>query len=144
METLKFFAMIAGFIATILGCVAMLITPVRQWLIKIFNNRKNKRKEKEEEQKLIKEIHGTLQGHIKSDVEFKEKIQEVYELQNKFSQTQLRDNITTIYYTYLDSKRLPSFVHKHLIEQKELYDEFNGNTYVQEIFDIMMTWDVYK
>lgn len=144
METLNFFAMIAGCIVTILGCVAMLIRPVRQWIKSLFDSRKNKQKEKEEDKKLIREIHETLQEHIKSDAEFKDKIQEIYELQNKFSQTQLRDNITTIYYTYLDSKRLPSLIHKHLIEQKELYDEFNGNTYVQEIFDVMMTWEIFK
>jgi hypothetical protein len=129
MDSIKIFAIYAGYILTILSLIIFIVKPLRNLLIDSF---KKSIKESEQE-KLIKEIHETLQ-----DLMIKG------ELQNKAQLSALRDNITETYYKYMDTKKIREYKRKSLIEQYDSYHRMNGNSYVDVIYEEMLEWEVIK
>lgn len=61
---------------------------------------------------------------------------------NKAQLAMLRNDITSIYYKYLPTKTLPTYVRENLILLHEAYTESGGNSYVCTIYKDMLKWDV--
>ena len=61
---------------------------------------------------------------------------------NKAQLAMLRNDVTTIYYKYLPTKTLPTYVRENLILLHEAYTGAGGNSYVCTIFKDMLGWEV--
>ena len=61
---------------------------------------------------------------------------------NKAQLAMLRNDITGIYYTYLPTKILPTYVRENLVLLHEAYVESGGNSYICIIVKDMLTWEV--
>jgi predicted cupin superfamily sugar epimerase len=66
------------------------------------------------------------------------------EKQSAASRSLLRNDITAIYYRYLDTESLPAYEKENLVELYSSYTELKGNHYIEQIFKDMMGWDVVK
>lgn len=60
------------------------------------------------------------------------------------NRSMLRNDITAIYYRYLDAESLPAYEKENLVELHESYAALKGNHYIEEIYRDMLAWDVVK
>jgi ribosomal protein L10 len=67
-----------------------------------------------------------------------------YFTENKAQLAMLRNNITEIYYEYLESESLPVYIKENLVLLNNAYVESGGNAYIQSIVKDMLTWEVLK
>lgn len=70
-------------------------------------------------------------------------ISEGSEISLEFTKQQCRNLIKEIFYKYYDEKVLPLYEHKTLMAVKKIYIErCHGNSYAQEMLNIMSQWQV--
>ena len=55
---------------------------------------------------------------------------------------ELRHSITEVYYKYCDKKSFSHNIKEDVCSLYEAYTKLGGNSYVHEIYDEMMTWEV--
>lgn len=63
----------------------------------------------------------------------------------KFQESQLsilRDDITRLYFKYLEDKQVPFYARKDMVQLYETYTDMGGNSYVKTIYDEFMEWPV--
>ncbi len=63
----------------------------------------------------------------------------------KFQKSQLsilRDDITRLYFKYLEEKQVPFYARKDMVQLYETYTDMGGNSYVKTIYDEFMEWPV--
>ena len=63
----------------------------------------------------------------------------------KFQKSQLsilRDDITRLYFKYLEDKQVPFYARKDMVQLYETYTDMGGNSYVKTIYDEFMEWPV--
>ncbi len=63
----------------------------------------------------------------------------------KFQESQLsilRDDITRLYFKYLENKQVPFYARKDMVQLYETYTDIGGNSYVKTIYDEFMEWPV--
>ena len=63
----------------------------------------------------------------------------------KFQESQLsilRDDITRLYFKYLEEKQVPFYARKDMVQLFETYTSMGGNSYVKPIYDEFMEWPV--
>ena len=64
---------------------------------------------------------------------------------SKFQASQLsilRDDITRLYFKYLEDKQVPFYARKDMVQLYETYTDMGGNSYVKTIYDEFMEWPV--
>lgn len=78
----------------------------------------------------------------------KDDLKSITELINNYNKSQeetskciLRHEITSIYYTYKETKSLPEYVKEDLSYLYAQYEKLNGNSYVKSLVEVIKSWD---
>lgn len=54
----------------------------------------------------------------------------------------LRSELLKIYYRYRDVEEIPQYEAEHFVQLYEAYKNLGGNSFINEIHDIVITWKV--
>lgn len=151
-EIVKTAGSIASAFLGVVAVLTMLLKPVRQGLIEMVN-KAAKTKETESEVAQLRALIETQNAEIKESIEQikldnqnqAQKLDDVAEavaLSNRASRAALGNTIKHIYYKYLPSRSLPIHEIEALHMIHKTYKEEGGNSFVDAIFDEMMTeWE---
>ncbi len=126
MTVLLTISSICGAIVTILGLLTLLCKWPAKWIRK--ESRENVEKIVGEQ---LKEIKEELAGLTKTEGTDEEA-----------TKAMLRHEITEIYETYGKEKVLPLTTKQDLCSLYEVYCSLHGNSYVHQIYEEMLTWNV--
>lgn len=142
--TLTTIATAAGAIVTISGLLACIFRLPSKWIKRDLDDYINERvsdKMREGHQAMDARFD-KLEEMITGLAENQKKIAEDNKKNNSATIADLRHSITDIYDRYLPEKCLPANTKKDLCSLYEVYEGLGGNSYVHEIFEDMMDWDV--
>lgn len=122
---------------TILGFLSLILKLPKKLFLKatedhvnsLIDSRLNSYKDSTDQQ--LKEIKNLIQ-QISSDLNS----------DREATRAALRHSITYIYQKYLPQKCLPPNIKKDLCSLYEAYEILKGNSYIHEIYEEMMRWDV--
>lgn len=110
-----------------------------------------KKRERQQQQQTLEVLEASFTEHLKPLNDNLDTLRVLNELQDEkidklvcSSNDLLRKDITTIYYKHLPYKRLPRYVREQLSKLYEDYKRQNGNSFIDEIYAIMKTWDVVE
>ena len=143
MEVVKNIAAILGVILSAASVLALVSKTVRHGFANLFSRIFKKYGNSDEMADSIAEIKSLLERHIQEEKEFKENIAEMNDINMEFTRTQCRNIIKTIFYKYNDTKVLPLYEKKTLINVEELYiKRLKGNSFASLLLEEMSGWEV--
>lgn len=91
----------------------------------------------------INELKEMFSKHLEEDKAFKEQAQEINDILVAFVTTQCRDTIKNTFYKYNDTKILPLYEKKTLMNISELYiGKLHKNSYASMLLREMEKWEV--
>lgn len=123
LKALSTLSMIASSITAIIACLLLISKPLRNYLL----NKMIKQTEDKEQKEMIRNIHKTLIDHIEKN-----------SLQNEALMSLLRTNITNTYYKYINCESVPMYVKENLVKEYCIYHQFNGNGFIDVIYEELM------
>ena len=139
MEVVKNIAALIGVILSAASLIALLSKTFRNAIKSMFKKYGNEKEMAES----IAEIKSMLERHIEEEKEAKENCQRANEINIEFTKTQCRNIIKTIFYKYRDTKVLPLYEKKTLLNVEDLYVErLKGNSFAALLIDEMSSWEV--
>lgn len=139
MEVVKDIAAIIGVILSAASVIALISKTSRNTILKLFK----KYGKADEVSNSITEIKAMLRQHIDDENEFKENIAKMNDINIEFTKTQCRNIIKTIFYKYNDTKRLPLYEKKTLMNVEELYIKtLHGNSFAALLLEEMSHWEI--
>ena len=139
METVKNIAAIIGVILSAASLIALCSKNIRAGLTKLFKKYGNE----DSVTQSINEIKTMLEQHIAEETEMKENCMAANEISIEFVKTQCRNIIKTIFYRYRDTKVLPLYEKKTLLNVEDLYvKKLKGNSYAALLIEEMSHWDI--
>ena len=136
MEAIKYVGGAASAVIAIATCLALVVKPVRNRLIRAVRNTSGT----EELAGTLKLVNESLRESAKSD----EAQQRVLDIQSSALCCILRNTITHIYYKYSPIKQLPGHEKENLINLFSVYEALGGNTYVAELYKEMLAWPIKR
>ena len=141
MEIIKNIGAIVGMALSCLTLITLLCKPLRKKIsgwIRQVSQAEEYWDAIERNQMAIDEIRAGMQ-QIMATEESKQV------LFSKFQASQLsilRDDITRLYFKYLEDKQVPFYARKDMVQLYETYTDMGGNSYVKTIYDEFMEWPV--
>lgn len=139
METVKNIAAIIGVILSAASLITLCSKTFRSFLKKLFKKYGNE----DEVSQSIADIKTMLEQHIAEENEIKDNHKTMNEITIEFIKTQCRNNIKTIFYKYKDSKRLPLYEKKTLMNIEDLYvKKLKGNSFAALLIEEMSNWEI--
>ena len=139
MEVVKNIAAILGAIISAASVIALASKTTRRMIANFFR----KYGKSDEMSDSIAEIKLLLERHIEEDKEFKDNIVAMNEISVEFTKTQCRNIIKTTFYKYNDTKILPLYEKKTLMNIEDLYvNKLNGNSFASLLLDEMSKWEI--
>ena len=141
MEIIKNIGAIVGMALSCLTLITLLCKPLRNKIsgwIRQVSQAEEYWDAIERNQMAIDEIRAGMQ-QIMATEESKQV------LFSKFQASQLsilRDDITRLYFKYLEDKQVPFYARKDMVQLYETYTDMGGNSYVKTIYDEFMEWPV--
>ena len=141
MEIIKNIGAIVGMALSCLTLITLLCKPLRKKIsgwIRQVSQAEEYWDAIERNQMAIDEIRAGMQ-QIMATEESKQA------LLAKFQKSQLsilRDDITRLYFKYLEDKQVPFYARKDMVQLYETYTDMGGNSYVKTIYDEFMEWPV--
>ena len=141
MEIIKNIGAIVGMALSCLTLITLLCKPLRKKIsgwIRQVSQAEEYWDAIERNQMAIDEIRAGMQ-QIMATEESKQV------LFSKFQASQLsilRDDITRLYFKYLENKQVPFYARKDMVQLYETYTDIGGNSYVKTIYDEFMEWPV--
>ena len=141
MEIIKNIGAIVGMALSCLTLITLLCKPLRKKIsgwIRQVSQAEEYWDAIERNQMAIDEIRAGMQ-QIMATEESKQA------LLAKFQKSQLsilRDDITRLYFKYLEEKQVPFYARKDMVQLYETYTDMGGNSYVKTIYDEFMEWPV--
>lgn len=139
METVKNIAAIIGVILSAASLIALFSKSIRSSLTKLFK----KYGKEDEVSASIAEIKKMLEQHIEEENEMKINCMAANEISIEFVKTQCRNIIKTMFYKYRDTKILPLYEKKTLMNVEDLYvKKLKGNSYAALLIEEMSRWEI--
>lgn len=139
METVKNIAAIIGVILSAASLIALFSKSIRSSLTKLFK----KYGKEDEVSASITEIKKMLEQHIEEENEMKINCMAANEISIEFVKTQCRNIIKTMFYKYRDTKILPLYEKKTLMNVEDLYvKKLKGNSYAALLIEEMSRWEI--
>ena len=141
MEIIKNIGAIVGMALSCLTLVTLLCKPLRKKIsgwIRQVSQAEEYWDAIERNQMAIDEIRAGMQQMMATE----ESKQALFA---KFQESQLsilRDDITRLYFKYLEDKQVPFYARKDMVQLYETYTDIGGNSYVKTIYDEFMEWPV--
>lgn len=134
MESLKYAAMIAGYIIPIITMITLICKPVRNSIFKAIN--KLYKEDKQDDQ--LNEISHAIQ-EIKEELANQKKMDAK---QQEALRCTLRNTITHLYYKYKLIGKIPALERENATFLYEAYDLLEGNSYIQQCYKEIMEFQV--
>ena len=139
MEVVKNIAAVIGVVLSAASLIALLSKTFRSAISKLFK----KYGKSDEMSDSIAQIKSMLERHIKDEAEFKDNVVQMNEINIEFTKTQCRNIIKAIFYKYNDTKVLPLYEKKTLINIEDLYvKKLHGNSFVALLLEEMSRWEI--
>ena len=139
MEVVKNIAAVIGVILSAASLIARLSKTFRSAISKLFK----KYGKSDEVSESIAQIKLMLERHIQDEAEFKEGVMQMNEINIEFTKTQCRNIIKTIFYKYNDTKVLPLYEKKTLMNVEDLYiNKLHGNSFAALLLEEMSHWTI--
>lgn len=139
MEVIKDIAAIIGVILSAASLITLLSKTVRTAIANMFK----KYSHDDEVTQKINEIKTMLETHIREEQECKNNCMEANAISMEFIKTQCRNIIKTIFYRYNDTKVLPLYEKKTLLNVEDLYvRRLGGNSFAALLIEEMSHWDI--
>ena len=141
MEVIKNIGAIVGMVLSCLTLITLLCKPLRKKIsgwIRQVSQAEEYWDAIERNQMAIDEIRAGMQQMMATE----ESKQVLFA---KFQESQLsilRDDITRLYFKYLEDKQVPFYARKDMVQLYETYTDMGGNSYVKTIYDEFMEWPV--
>lgn len=138
MEMLDILKIISGAMTSLLvisGFLVGMFKPIRTWLY----NKVKKIANIESTSKAIAEMSVTI-NELKAV--FETQIQ-ASEVRDAATASIIRNEITKIYYLYIDKKAMPAREKENMLRLHESYANLGGNSYITAIIEEMMRWDTF-
>ena len=143
MEIIKNIGAIVGMALSCLTLITLLCKPLRKKIsgwIRQVSQAEEYWDAIERNQMAIDEIRAGMQQMMATE-------ESKQALLAKFQESQLsilRDDITRLYFKYLENKQVPFYARKDMVQLYETYTDMGGNSYVKTIYDEFMEWPVRK
>lgn len=139
METIKNIATVVGCIMSCAALVTLLCKPIREKFTD-FVQRTSKQSEMETQLAEIKEL---LNERSRNAKEFQERVEQTLAITTDFTESQCRTTLKEIFYKYKDTRVLPLYEKKTLLDVEELYlERMHKNHWGKTLIDEMNTWEV--
>ena len=139
MEVVKNVAVALGVIISAASGITLVSKTARRTVAGIFKRYGNS----DEVSDSIAEIKKLLERHIEEDKEFKESVITTNDIMMEFTRTQCRTIIKNIFYKYNDTKILPLYEKKTLMNVEDLYiKRLHGNSFAKLMLDEMSDWEI--
>lgn len=134
MESLKYVAMIAGYIIPIITMVTLICKPVRSSVFKVMN----KLYKEDEQDDQLRDISQAIQ-EIKEELA---KQKEMDAKQQEALRCTLRNTITHLYYKYKLYEKVPALERENITFLYEAYTLLEGNSYIEQCYRELMALPV--
>ena len=141
MEIIKNIGAIVGMALSCLTLIALLCKPLRKKIaggIRQVSQAEEYWNAIERNQMAIDEIRAGMQQMMATE----ESKQALFLKFQKSQLSILRDDITRMYFKYLEDKQVPFYARKDMVQLYETYTDMGGNSYVKTIYDEFMEWPV--
>lgn len=146
MELIKNISMVIGMITGVLTLLTIVIKPLRKALVGFINS--NAAPKEMEIQ--MQAFHTLLQKHIDDDESRTKKTEAIIKdlgLDAKVNKAFLilysRNLVRSMFYNYMDGKKLPLYEKKTLIAIEELYvEQLHGNSDTKFLIETMKKWEI--
>lgn len=139
MEIVKNIATVIGCITGCIGLLTVLCRPLRKFLIEWVQRTSGKSKVESQ----LNEIKKILEQQAEDQKAFQDKVEASINITLEFTEKQCRSDIKEIFYAYRDSKKLPLYEKKSLMDIEDLYiNKLHKNHWGKTLLEEMATWDV--
>lgn len=139
METIKDIATVVGCIMSCIALITAVCKPIRQKFVAFIIHSSGKN----EVEKQLAEIKAMIAERDKKDAEFQRTVLDQLQITTDFTVAECRGIIKDMFYKYKDSRVLPLYEKKRLMEIKELYiTRLHQNHWGKTLLDAMADWDV--
>ena len=139
METIKDVATVVGCIMSCMALITAVCKPIRQKFVSFVIHSSGK----VEVEKQLAEIKAMIAERDKKDAEFQRTVLDQLQITTDFTVAECRGIIKDMFYKYKDSRVLPLYEKKRLMEIKELYiTRLHQNHWGKTLLDAMADWDV--
>ena len=141
MEIVKNIGAVVGLVLSCLTLVTLLCKPLRKKIagwIRQVSQAEEYREAIKQNQLAIDEIRACMQQMMATE----ESKQALFLKFQKSQLSILRDDITRMYFKYLEDKQVPFYARKDMVQLYETYTDMGGNSYVKTIYDEFMEWPV--
>lgn len=133
-------------IAAVIGCImsaAALMTLVSKRVRTVLSGIIHKYSETDTLMEDLAEIKQMLVDHIREDDAFREEVRENNNIALEFTKTRCRALVKDMFYKYRDTKVLPIYERKALMNIEKLYiEKLNCNSYAALLIREMNEWDI--
>lgn len=134
-DLLKIISGAVGSLLVIFGFLVGIFKPIRnsvnRWIRKITNI-ESTAKAMEEITNSICELKRVFETQIQAS-----------EIRDAATASMIRNEITKMYYIYLEKKAMPAREKENMLRLFESYANLGGNSYINAIVDEMMRWNTY-
>lgn len=138
-ETAKNIAAVIGCILSGITLLGVVVKPLRVDFVNYIKTQSGK----SETDKQLTEIHKMLQNHISDDKIFKQCMEESMSITLDFTEKQCRNLIKEKFYKYRDSRTLPLYEKKTLLDIEDLYiKRLHKNHWGQTLINEMKKWSI--
>lgn len=139
MELIKNIATVIGCITASIGLLTAICKPIRNWGIDIIQKVSGKSKVENQ----LSEIKNMLETQAAEQKAFRESVEDSINLTIEFTENQCRRDIKEIFYKYRNTKVLPMYEKKTLLDIEEYYiKKLHKNHWGKTLLEEMATWDV--
>jgi|GEM_PF-2417337 len=139
METIRNVASVFGCVISGITLAGILIKPLRKRVQSYIKGVSN---ECETAQQL-EEIKAMIAEQNRANEEFQTRIQENMDITIEFTEKQCRNILKVMFYKYRDTKVLPLYEKKTLLDLEDLYiNKLHKNHWGKTLIDEMDTWEV--
>lgn len=134
LELVKDIAAVVGCVSAVAGLITAICKPLRKRLVNFIKRQAGSSE--------ITEIKTMLEQKIAEDKERDSEIKEALAITTEFTEKQCRNIIKNIFYHYKDTKTLPLYERKTLMDIEELYiDRMHKNHWGQTLINEMKKWN---
>lgn len=138
-ETFKNIATVIGCITAAIGLITLISKSVRTRLTSFIVESSDKSGVESQ----LKKITDMIEQNEKADAAFRNRIEKSLSITLDATVRSLRLEIKDIYTKYKDTKILPIYEKKAILDIQELYiDKLHQNHWGKTLLDEMMTWEV--
>ncbi len=139
MDVVKNIAAIVGCIISCITLITLVCKPFRQKIVSFIRKSSNQN----EVENQLAEIKRLLETRAQEAHAFQEKVEQALDITTDFTKAQCRGIIKDAFYAYRDTRILPLYEKKRLMDIEEIYiKRLHQNHWGKALLDVMAEWEV--